>query len=68
MSISTTKKYIIDSDIFLSLEKYSAIADQESTANEKYLKVGDSCSQRNTPQFQWFKGSRYRGLNRDIAA
>ena len=68
MSISTTKKYIIDSDIFLSLEKYSAIADQESTANEKYLKVGDSYPQRTTPQFQWFKGSRCRGLNRDIAA
>ena len=68
MSISTNKKSKVDSDAILSLEEDRAIADKESNANEKYSKVGHLFPERNTPQFQWFKGSRDRGLNRDLAA
>ena len=67
MSISTTKKSNVDSDIVFSIEEYRAIADEESTSNEKYSKVGHLYPEKNTPQFQWFKGSRDRGLNRDHA-
>ena len=68
MSFSTTKKPNVDSNVVLSLESYRAIADEESTSNEKYSKVGHLYPEKNTPQFQWFKGSRNRGLNRDLAA
>ena len=68
MSFNTTKKSKVDSDAILSLEEYRAIAEQESSANEKYSKVGHLYPEKNTPQFQWFKGSRDRGLNRDLAA
>ena len=68
MSFSTSKKLKVDLDVILSLEEYRAIADEESSANEKYSKVGHLYPEKNTPQFQWFKGSRDRGLNRDIAA
>ena len=68
MSISRTKKSYIDSDEVLSLEEYRAISEEESTSTEKYSKVGHLYPEKNTPQFQWFKGSRDRGLNRDLAA
>jgi len=68
MSFCTTKKSTVDSDVILSLEEYRSITDEESNANEKYSKVGHLYPERNTPQFQWFKGSRDRGLNRDHAA
>ena len=40
MSIRTTKKSNIGSDIVFPLEEYRGIADDESTSNEKYSKVG----------------------------
>ena len=67
MSIRTTKKSNIGSDIVFPLEEYRGIADDESTSNEKYSKVGHLYPEKNTPQFQWFKGSKDRGLNRDLA-
>ena len=68
MSIIKTKKSNVDSDVLLSLEEYRTIADYESTSNEKYSKVRHSYAEKNTPQLQWFKGSRDRGLNRDMTA
>ena len=68
MSISTTKKSNVDSDVVLTLEEYRAIADEESTSNQKYSKVGHLYPEKNSSHVQWFKGSRDRGLNRDIAA
>tara|TARA_B100001250_G_scaffold14616_1_gene12772 strand:+ start:476 stop:694 length:219 start_codon:yes stop_codon:yes gene_type:complete len=66
MSISTTKKSNVDSDVVLSLEEYRAISEEESTSNDKYSKVGHLYPGKNTPQFQWFKGSRDRGLDRGL--
>ena len=68
MSFSTTKKSNVDLDMVLTLDEYRAIADEASTSNKKYSKVGHLYPEKNTPQFQWFKGSRDRGLNRDLAA
>ena len=68
MSISTTKKSNVDSDMVLSLEEYRSIADEASTSNKKYSKVGHLYQEKRTPQFRWFKGIRDRGLNRDFAA
>ena len=68
MSIRTTKKSKVDSNVVLSLEEYRAIVEEDSNSNEKYSKVGHLYPEKNTPQFQWFKGSRDRGLNRDMAA
>tara|TARA_B100000579_G_scaffold410083_1_gene399665 strand:+ start:190 stop:396 length:207 start_codon:yes stop_codon:yes gene_type:complete len=68
MSNSINKKSNVDSDVFLLLEEYKAIADEEPISNDQYSKVGHLYPEKNTPQFQWFKGSRDRGLNRDLAA
>ena len=68
MSISTTNKSKVDSGTILSLEKNKAITDLELSANEKYSKVEYLYPKRNTSQFQWFKGSRDRGLNKNLAA
>ncbi len=68
MSISITKKSNVDSDVVISQEEYIAIADEESTSNKKYSKVGHLYPEKIIPQFQWFKGSRDRGLHRDLAA
>ena len=68
MSISTAKKSNVESDVVFSLEEYGAISNVESTSNEKYSKIGYLYPEKETPQFQWFKGSRNRGLNRDKAA
>ena len=68
MSTSTKNKSNVGSDVVLSLEEYRAFADKELTSNEKYLNVGHLYLEKSTPQLQWFKGSRDRGLNRDIAA
>ena len=68
MSTSTKNKSNVDSDVVLSLEEYRAFADKELTSKEKYSNVGHLYPEKSTPQFQWFKGSRDRGLNRDIAA
>ena len=68
MSTSTKNKSNVDSDFVLSPEQYRSFADKELTSNEKYSNVGHLYPEKSTPQFQWFKGSRDRGLNRDIAA
>tara|TARA_Y100001978_G_C23511361_1_gene345748 strand:+ start:215 stop:421 length:207 start_codon:yes stop_codon:yes gene_type:complete len=68
MSTSTTEQSNVDLDKVLSLEEYRAIVNEESTSNEKYSKVGHLYPEKNTPQFQWFKGSKDRGLSRNIAA
>ena len=68
MSISTTQKSNVESDVVFSLEEYRAISNEESTSNEKFSKVGHLYPEKKTPQFQWFKGSRDRGLDRDMAA
>ena len=68
MSISPTKKSYVESDIVFSKKEYRAIYNEESTSNEKYSKVEHLYPAKKTPQFQWFKGSRDRGLNRGMAA
>ena len=68
MSINTTKKSNVDSDKVFLIKEYIAISNEESISNEKYSKVGHLYPEKNNPQFQWFKGSRDRGLNRDMAA
>ncbi len=66
--MSQTKKSKIDLDLFCSLEEYRSIVAEESDSHEKYSKIGHLYSEKNTPQFRWFKGSRDRGLNKDLAA
>ena len=68
MSTSTTKKSNVDSEIVFSPEECKDIYNKESTSNKKYSKVGHLYPERNSPKFLWFKGSRDRGLNRDMAA
>ena len=68
MSISPTKKSNLNSDEVLSLEEYRVISDEESNSNKKYSQIGHLYTEKNNPQFQWFKGSRDRGLNKDLAA
>ena len=68
MTIGATKESNVDSDVVISLEEYRVITDEELTSNDKYLKIGHLYPEKSTSQFQWFKGSRVRGLNKDIAA
>ena len=68
MSLSGNRKSKIYSDVVLTIEEYKAIADDALSANEKYSKNGHLYPERNTPQFQWFKGSRERCINIDLAA
>tara|TARA_B100000214_G_C23930754_1_gene610652 strand:+ start:931 stop:1137 length:207 start_codon:yes stop_codon:yes gene_type:complete len=68
MSTNTTKKSKIDSNGINSLKKFRTIEEEESSTNEKYSNIRHLSSEKNNPQLQWFKGSRNRGLNRDLAA
>ena len=68
MSISSTKKSKDDSVIVLSLEEYKVIVKEDSSTRKEYSKVGHLYPEKNTPQYRWFKGSRDRGVRRDIAA
>ena len=68
MSISSTKKSKEDSFVALSLEEYKVIVNEDSGATNEYTKVGHLYPEKNTPQYRWFKDSRYRGERGDIAA
>ena len=68
MSISSTKKSKEDSFVALSLEEYKVIVNEDSGATNEYTKVGHLYPEKNTPQYRWFKDSRYRGEMGDIAA
>jgi len=67
MSISRTKRSKVDSDVVLSLEEYRAIVEEDSGSQEKYSKIGHLYSEKNTPQFRWFKRSSYRGIREELA-
>ena len=68
MSISSTKKSKVDSVVVLSLEEYKVIVKEDSSARKEYSKVGHLYPEKSTPQYRWFKDSRYRGERGDIAA
>ena len=68
MSISSTKKSKEDSFVALSLEEYKVIVNEASGATNEFSKVGHLYPEKNTPQYRWFKDSRYRGERGDIAA
>ena len=68
MSTSSTKKSKEDSFVALSLEEYKVIVNEDSGATNEYTKVGHLYPEKNTPQYRWFKDSRYRGERGDIAA
>ena len=68
MSISSTKKSKEDSFVALSLEEYKVIVKEDSAATKEYSKVGHLYPEKNTPQYRWFKDSRYRAKRGDMAA
>ena len=68
MSTSSSKKSKEDSFVALSLEEYKVIVNEDSGATNEYTKVGHLYPEKNTPQYRWFKDSRYRGERGDIAA
>ena len=68
MSTSSTKKSKEDSFVALSLEEYKVIVNEDSGDTNEYTKVGHLYPEKNTPQYRWFKDSRYRGERGDIAA
>ena len=67
MSIISTEKSKDDSNLVLSLEEYMVIVKEDSSARKEYSKVGHLYPEKNTPQYRWFKDSRYRGEMGDIA-
>ena len=68
MSIISTEKSKDDSNLVLSLEEYMVIVKEDSSARKEYSKVGHLYPEKNTPKYRWFKGSRDRGVTRDIDA
>ena len=68
MSIILTKNSKDDSILILSLEEYKVLVKEDSSARKEYSKVGHLYPEKNTPQYRWFKDSRYRGERGDIAA
>jgi len=68
MSTSSTEKSKDDSNLVLSLAEYMVIVKEDSSARKEYSKVGHLYPEKNTPQYRWFKDSRYRGEMGDIAA
>ncbi len=68
MSISSTKKSKDDSIVVLSLEEYKVIVNEDSSTRKGYSKVGHLYPEKNTPQYRWFKDSRYKGKSEDIAS
>ena len=68
MSIISTEKSKDDSNLVLSLEEYMVIVKEDSSARKEYSKVGHLYPEKNTPQYRWFKDSRYSGSSVDIAA
>ena len=68
MSIISTKNSKDDSILVLSIEEDKVIVKEDSSARKEYSKVGHLYPEKNTPQYRWFKDSRYRGEMGDIAA
>ena len=68
MSINPTEKSKVDSVVVISLEEDKVIVKEVSSTRKEYSKVGYLYPEKNTTQYRWFKGSRDRGLRRDIAA
>ena len=68
MSIILTENSKDDSILVLSLEEYKVLVKEDSSARKEYSKVGHLYPEKNTPQYRWFKDSRYRGDSVDIAA
>ena len=68
MSIISTGKSKDHSNLVLSLEEYMVIVKEDSSARKEYSNVGHLYPEKNTPQYRWFKDSRYRGRGGDIAA
>lgn len=68
MSISSNKKFNVDSVFVLSLEQYKGNVREDSIAEKEYSRAGHLYQEKNTPQYRWFKGSRDRGVRGDIAA
>ena len=68
MSIISTKNSKDDSILFLSIEEYKVLVKEDSSARKEFSKVGHLYPEKNTPQYRWFKDSRYRGDSVDIAA
>ena len=66
MSFISTKSSKDYSILVLSIEEYEVLVKEESSARKEYSKVGHLYPEKNTPQYRWFKDSRYRGG--DIAA
>ena len=67
MSIISTEKSKDHSNLVLSLEEYMVIVKEDSSARKEYSKVGHLYPEKNTPQYRWFKDSRYKGERVDIA-
>ena len=68
MSIISTERSKDDSILVLSIEEYKVLVKEDSSARKEYSKVGHLYPEKNTPQYRWFKDSRYRGERGDIAA
>tara|TARA_B100000700_G_scaffold282008_1_gene333209 strand:- start:165 stop:371 length:207 start_codon:yes stop_codon:yes gene_type:complete len=68
MSIILTENSKDDSILVLSLEEYKVLVKEDSSARKEYSKVGHLYPEKNTPQYRWFKDSRYRGGRRDMAS
>ena len=68
MSIISTENSKDDSILVLSIEEYKVIVKEDLSARKEYSKVGHLYPEKNTPQYRWFKDSRYRGERGDIAA
>ena len=68
MSISSTEKSKFNSDVVLSLEEYKVIVKEDSSTRKEYSKVGHLYPEKNTPQYRWFKDTRYKGESEDIAS
>ena len=68
MSIISTERSKDDSILVLSIEEYKVLVKEDSSSRKEYSKVGHLYPEKNTPQYRWFKDSRYRGERRDMAA
>ena len=68
MSIVVTENSKNDSLLVLSIEEYKVIVKEDSSARKEYSKVGHLYPEKNTPQYLWFKDSRYKVESEDIAS
>ena len=51
-----------------SEEVYEAVVEEQFSRFKEYSDIGHLHSERNTPQYSWYKGSRDRGLRGNISA